>query len=114
MKNEDTLVIVTCHPRGDKSFEKELYSDLPFVFVPDNINTNEMTVIAELIVNQKSTAGPKIATVKNIMFAVSDPSYTNPLIESKMYTVVRKAELFPEILEKVLRMEQKPDVLEIL
>lgn len=103
MKNvEDTLVIVTCHPRGDKSFEKELYSELPFVYVPDNINTNEMTVIAELIINQKSTAGPNIATFKNVMFAVSDPSYTNPLIESKMYTVVRKAEDFPEVFEKML------------
>ncbi|TNV77417.1 hypothetical protein FGO68_gene8656 [Halteria grandinella] len=114
MKREDILVIVTCHPRGDKTFEKGLYSDFPFVFVPDNISTNEMTVISELIINQKSTAGPKIATFKNIMFAVSDHSYTNPLIESKMYSTVRKAELFPESLEETLGMEQKPDVFEIL
>lgn len=86
----------------------------PFVYVPNDISTDEMTVLSELIINQKSTAGPKIATVKNVMFVVSDLKYTNPLIHSKRYAVARKAEEFPSLLELQLETKTLPDIFNIL
>lgn len=73
-----------------------------------------MTVLSKLIINQKSTAGPKIATVKNLMFVVSDPKYTNPLIYSKKYAIARKPEEFPSLLEEALATDTIPDIYEIL
>lgn len=110
----DYLFIVTCHPRGDKSFEKKLFQDHPNVYVPDNITTNEMTVVSKLVINQKSTAGPKIATVSNVMFVVDDQKYTNPLIESSDYETARNESEFGPKLQSALSKSSLPNVFEIL
>lgn len=102
-----TQVLVQLHPRSDGQFERELFGANARVTSSKDCTTEEATSIASLVVCHKSTAGLKIgAAGKQLIFAIPQPNYTNPMIETGLAPMVRTVAEFQMAYERISSSSQ--------